>query len=122
MKFLAATIVSSTLFLAGCASQYMGEMVGKDISQIVAQYGPPANSFDTPDGRRAFQWRMNSDLIMPVTTTVTGQTYGAVTTANAVTSGGYLGSYTCFYTLYTQKNGPSGWTVVGFEKPTAMCE
>jgi hypothetical protein len=110
------------VFLAGCASQIMGEMVGKDVSQVVAQYGPPVNSFDTPDGRRAFQWRMDNAVVMPTTTTANAYAYGNYATGTATTTGGYMGTNVCWYTLYAKKNGKTGWIITGFEPPRLDCE
>jgi hypothetical protein len=112
----------ATLSLNACASDIMGDFVGKDITQVMAQYGPPANSFDTPDGRKAFQWRMENAIIMPTTTTLSAYGYGNYATGTATTTGGYLGNQVCFYTLYA-KPAPGGhMAVVGFEPPNAMCE
>lgn len=113
---------AAAVSLAGCASQIMEGMIGKDVSQVVAQYGPPVNAFDTPDGRRAFQWRMENAVIMPTTTTASAYGYGNYATGTAMTTGGYMGTEVCFYTLYTQKHGKTGWTITGFEKPRAACE
>ena len=110
-------------FLAGCvsASQIMGEFVGQDVTKAIVKYGPPANVFDLPDGRRAFQWRISSSIIMPQTTNYSATGYGNTVFGTATTTGGYLGDQVCFYTLYGQKNKNRSWTVVGFEQPTMMC-
>lgn len=117
-----AAVLAATLALAGCASDIMGGFVGKDITQVVAQYGPPANVFDAPDGKRAFQWQRSRAIIMPTTTTVTGYGYGNMATIHGTTSGGYMGNQSCYYTLYAQPTPKGGWTVVGFEPPNMMCE
>ena len=99
----------------------MGEMVGKDVSQVVAKYGPPVNVYDTPDGRRAFQWRMENSYVTPTTTNLNVYNYGGMTTGYATTTGGYAGTEVCFYTLYATGSGKK-WTVTGFEPPRAACE
>ncbi len=96
----------------------MGELVGKDVTQVAIQYGPPVASYDLPDGRKAFQWRMDTAMMMPTTTTVTG--YG--NTATAYTTGGGISTSTCFYTLYAVPNAAKSFTVTGFEPPNAFCE
>jgi hypothetical protein len=118
MKNALFGLLFASTILAGCASQIMGDMVGKDVNQIVAQYGPPVNSFDLPDGRRAFQWRLDSAYVMPTTTTFTG--YGNV--ATAFNSGGAIISNACYYTLYTKPNPQKSYTVVSFEPPRMDCE
>lgn len=111
------------LFLvAGCASQIMDGFVGQNVNQVMIKYGPPVNVFDVGDGRRAFQWRVDESLIIPQTTNYNAYTTGNFTTGTAVTTGGYLGSHTCFYTLYAKQNKPNSWIVVGFEKPNLFCE
>jgi len=118
--------VAVLLVLSGCASQIMGEMVGKDISQVVAQYGPPANVYDAPNGQKAFQWRMENSYVMPTTTTFNGYGsnygYGSYVSGSATTTGGYLGTDICFYTLYAKASGKNRWTITGFEPPRAACE
>lgn len=108
--------------LSACASDIMGSMVGQDVTQVMAKYGPPVNSFDTPDGRKAFQWRMENSIIMPTTTTANVYGFGNYATGTATTTGGYLGNQVCFYTLYAQPAPGGRMTVVGFEPPNAMCE
>ena len=100
----------------------MQNFVGKDVSQVVAQYGPPVNVYDAPDGRKAFQWQLNSAVVMPNTTTYNAYNNGNMTTGTATTSGGYLGTNTCFYTLYAVPAGENRWTVTGFEPPRLACE
>lgn len=115
--------------LCGCAADIMKDFVGKDISTVIAQRGPPSASFDMPDGRKAFQWTIDSSYVMPTYTTVTGSGYGTAygntlvtnSTATAMTSGGGMLSQRCFYTLYGQKNQSNSYTVVGFEPPIPAC-
>lgn len=114
MKGLAIVAV---LALAGCATDVMESFVGKDVTAAVGQYGPPANTYDLPDGRRAFQWRMDGVAVMPTTTTYTA--YGNVGTA--FTSGGSMIATSCFYTLYGKKAPGGGYTIVGFEQPRLDC-
>jgi hypothetical protein len=122
-SFLVATAIS------GCAEQIMGDMVGQDITTIQAKYGPPINKMTMPDGRIAFQWRMDQSYAMPTyaTTNTVGNVYGTgygatyVGTTNTQINGGGIVSQTCFYTLYTQKNNHGSYTVTSFEKPTFDC-
>ncbi len=114
-------LLGAILTVTGCASEIMGGMVGQDVTQVVTRYGPPINVFDLPDGRRAFQWRTDDAIVMPTTTTYNAYGYGNMVSGSAMTTGGYLGSQTCFYTLYGKPNGKS-WTIIGFEKPTLACE
>ena len=100
----------------------MESFVGQDISMAVVKYGPPANVFEMPDGRRAFQWRMRNSVIVPQTTSYNVTGFGNMIYGCSTTTGGYLGEQVCFYTLYGQKNNNQSWTVVGFAQPTMMCE
>lgn len=96
----------------------MEGLVGKDVSEVVVKYGPPINAFDMPNGQRAFQWRIEEDVFIPPTTTVS--TYGGVATAYSYGGGVY--SNTCFYTLYAKPNSAKSYTIVGFEPPRLDCE
>jgi hypothetical protein len=116
-KAASISIIAMSLF-AGCASDIMQGMVGKDITEVMVARGAPANVFDMPDGRRAFQWRIDSAYVMPTNTTVTA--YGNIATAR--TTGGGVLSDTCFYTLYGKPNPRKSYTVIGFEKPDPFCE
>lgn len=104
--------------LAGCASQIMGGMVGKDITEVMLSYGPPASRFEMPDGRTAFQWRMSGATVMPTTTTFVGT--GNVMTAQ--TTGGGMMGWTCNYTLFATPNSANSYTITGFQPPSFGCE
>lgn len=119
MRFLVLPIL---LLLPACASQVMENLVGKDVTEVQLQYGPPVNVLDMPDGRKAFQWRFASTYMMPVTTSYTGVTNGNLTTGSAFTSGGGVFTTPCFYTLFARPNNNNSYTVVGFQPPTMDCE
>jgi hypothetical protein len=132
----------------GCASQIMQGYVGKDVREVMLDYGPPANAFDMGDGRRAFQWVLESSYTTPTYVTTTGTVTGTTTgtamgiapgtatyTGNTATGytawvntntqihGGQTITSKCFYTLFaTWNEANNGWTVVGFRKPKFMCE
>ena len=108
----------AVIILSGCASAVMDGLVGKDISEVVVQYGPPINQIEMPDGRTAFQWKMNSSYAMPTTTNI----YGYGNYATATTYGGGIVSQSCYYTLYAAKNANNSYTVTGFEPPKMSCE
>lgn len=122
-------VVFAALALAGCATQVMNEMVGKDISEIQVKYGPPVNVMKMPDGRTAFQWRMDQSFSMPTyaTSSTTGNLYGTgnYATYSGMTTtqvhGGGVFNQTCFYTLYAQKNPRKSYTVTSYEPPTFDC-
>ena len=119
--------------LAGCAAQTMNGLVGSDIAQAVASYGPPVNSFDMPDGSKAFQWRFDKTVAMPTYTTATGYSsgsaygvgnsvnYSGTGSASATTTGGGFFEKHCFYTLYARPNANRSYTVTGFEPPKVGC-
>ena len=78
-------LVSSVVaLLTGCASQIMQGYVGKDVREVMLDYGAPANAFDMGDGRRAFQWVIGSSYTTPVSAKTTGN-------VNAIGSTGYDG-------------------------------
>ena len=113
--------------LGGCASQIMNSYVGKDVREVMLDYGPPANAFDMGDDRRAFQWIMNNSYTTPVTatTTNTAYTYGSTTwvDSNTKITGGQTTNSRCVYTLFAHWNeGANGWFITDFKKPNLMCE
>lgn len=116
MKKVAAILFA--LVLSGCASEIMQGYVGRDITDVIVQYGPPSNVFEMPDGRVAFQWSTSTPIIMPTTTTYNVHDgYGYSTT-----TGGYVGDQTCVYTFFAQPNSQNSHTVVDFQQPDIMCE
>lgn len=115
------------LLVSGCASQIMQSYIGKDIREVMIDYGQPANAFDMGDGRRAFQWVKHSSYTTPVTSTTNGSVsvYGsnAWVNSNTVISGGQTINSSCAYTLFASwREATKGWVVVDFKKPNIMCE
>lgn len=112
----------------------MESYVGKDIRRVFADYGPPQNKYDMPEGKKAFQWVMTRTQTTPTYTTTTGNInsdsylYGNNVTTNSdisatsTTTGGDIQVSKCFYTLYAgwDKNA-KGWIVTNFEKPRLGC-
>jgi len=105
----------------------MKDYEGKQLSDIVLQYGSPISAFDMGDGRRAFMWTYNGQAIVP----------GTVNTSGTVIGGSYYGTstimpsqainYQCNYTMFARRSradidGPAAWTVVGYQKPSLMCQ
>jgi hypothetical protein len=115
------------LFLTGCASMIMQRSVGKDVGEVMLDYGAPANALDMGDGRRAFQWIIGSTYTMPTYATTTGTVstvgYHTWVTSNTAIHGGQTVSSQCVYTLFAKWDGAaSGWHVVDFRKPNILCE
>lgn len=108
--------------LAGCASGVMQSYIGKDITEVAMDYGPPVGVMDLPDGRRAFMWKMIQSTMMPQTTNYSAMTSGNWVTGTATTYGGGIVSQQCVYTLIGQRNSQGSYTVVDFRKPAIMCE
>lgn len=115
-------VLACFVALSGCATAIMDGYVGKSISEPILDYGPPANALDLPDGRRAFQWAVNSSGVIPVTNYDSATVYG---------SGGYgvvSGTSTsyvpysnqCVYTLYAKPQGED-WIVTGYRQPNFSC-
>ena len=107
-----------TFLASGCASAIMEGFVGKDISEVVLQYGPPVNKIDMPDGRIAFQWSMDSYVVMPSTTNIYSS--GNIATVNSY--GGGVFTNTCLYTLFATPSSNNSYTITGFQKPRLDCE
>lgn len=113
-KLLLSTLCIVTCISCASTTQMMQSTIGKDISQVMVEYGPPAAQFNLPDGRRAYQWVIRDNY-----TSGSGYTnnWTGITNINATTS-----TVSCNYTLYTLPNGQGGWSVVGYEPPKAGCE
>ena len=111
-----------SLCLAACASQIMRGYVGRDVANVVARYGPYEETFDLPDGRRAFQWRIVETSVVPTETTADEIQTRNGSSERIRTTGGYWKEETCFYTVYAVPYGETGWTIVGYEKPSFDCE
>lgn len=121
------TILLATFLLGGCASQILKSYIGKDVREVMLDYGSPANAFDMGDGRRAFQWVIGSSYTTPVTATTTGNvsTYGSTSWVNSNTTitGGQTINSKCVYTLFGRWNKETkGWVISNFKKPNFMCE
>ena len=135
----AALIIFCILLLAGCASQIMQGYVGKDMREVMLDYGAPANAFDMGDGRRAFQWVINSSYTTPTYATTTGtvnttgnayaignNVYGNANSwvnSNTVITGGQTINSRCVYTMFgVWSELKKGWDIVGFKQPRLDCE
>ena len=117
----------SLMLFTGCASQIMKSYIGKDVREAILDYGAPANALDMGDGRRAFQWVINSSYKTPTTANTTGSasTIGSTTWVNSNTTitGGQTINSSCLYTLFGRWNEESNsWIIVDFKKPKLMCE
>lgn len=110
------TLLAATVLVASCASTILQGYVGRDIAEAVVELGPPSAAFDMPDGRRAFQWAIDSSYVMPTMTTGTAYGAGGMAFFNTQTSGGQVISSTCRYTLFAEEVR-GRWTVVDFAPP-----
>ncbi|MEL7198670.1 MAG: hypothetical protein AAGL10_10170 [Pseudomonadota bacterium] len=108
--------------LSGCASQILKGFVGRDVGTVIARYGPYENAFDMPDGRRAFQWRLVEESLVPTETVAEDVETHRSTRQNVRTTGGYWKEEVCFYTVYAVPSGRDGWLIVDYEKPSFDCE
>jgi len=122
-----AAVVILGLALSGCASSIMQGYVGQPVQQAMVDYGPPSTAFDMGDGRRAFQWAMESTGKTPTYVQNSGnvQGYGnsAWWTQNTTITGGQTVTSKCNYTLYGRwSDASNAWLIEGFEKPKFLCE
>ena len=128
MKKLLA-IVSTLAVIAGCvsATEIMESYVGKDVREVVIDYGPPANAMDMDDGRRAFQWVMTSSRTTPTTARTTGTVSAdgdaaSVSSRTRITGGQTINSRR-IYTLYGEwDESRNGWIITSFEQPRSYRE
>ena len=105
---------SVALLVGGClASTHANQYIGKSISEMMIEEGPPVNVFSMPDGRRAFQWRWGGGTyFIPGTSSsnvnVVGNT--AYVTTNT-TPGSIISSAGCVLTYIARKNASGHWIV-----------
>ncbi len=115
-------IFACFVLLAGCATAVLESYVGKSITEPILDYGPPVNAVDLPDGRRAFQWAVNSTGVIPVTSTNSATVWGGGTSTLVTgTTTNYIPtSSQCVYTLYARPQGDD-WIVTGYREPNFNC-
>lgn len=120
MKARAALLAA--LLLSGCATMTMSGYVGKPVTDVVMDYGPPANYVDLPDGRRAFQWAFSKTHSTPMTINTTAYSTGPSATAYTTASGGQLITTGCIYTLIARW-GPvsNAWIIDDYRTPSIDC-
>lgn len=121
MNLRRISISIGLLLITGCASDVMRDYVGRDITSVIAQYGPPTYEFDMPDGRRAFQWERLETHHVPETTIYEEKSNRRRTRGSSITLGGHVEEEVCFYTMYAEPGPADSWRVVGFEKPRLEC-
>jgi hypothetical protein len=113
--------------LAGCASSTMKSYVGHNVADVALDYGPPVNAFDTPDGRRAFQWRLDFEHVpLPTYANSDAQVtrYGEMAWIKTRTPiyGGQPISGRCVYTLFGAWNATAqGWMIHEYRRPNYLC-
>ncbi len=127
MRGLIIVVLSVSAALAGCASQIMKSYVGKDVREIMIDYGPPAHAVDMGDGRRAFQWTKHNSIVTPTTASTTGSVSQYVNSAwvnsNTVITGGQTLNVDCIYTMFaTWDDARKGWIVAGYKTPKLDCQ
>ena len=127
MRLIVSAVFVAALALTSCATGIMEGFVGQPLQAGIARYGPPEIVFDMPDGRRAFQWRMESQITTPVQTYGNANIYAppgafASVNYNQTTFGGQTSSQVCRYTMYARwQAAQNAWIFESFEKPTLMC-
>ena len=119
-KIVVAAVVA--FGLAGCATQILSSYVGKDVTEVAMDYGPPSGVMDLPDGSRAFMWNRTQTMMMPSTTNVNAVQSGNWVTGSATTYGGGISTSQCTYTLIGKRNAQGSYTITDYRKPSLACE
>lgn len=127
MKFKNLFAALSLMFLMGCASQIMQGYVGHPVSDAVIDYGMPVTAFDIDQNTRAFIWQKTSTHTSPSYVSTYGNSYGNMWSATSYISPAQTSTHTCNYVIYAQKadnnlDGPAGWIITGYKKPSIWCE
>lgn len=115
-------VLASALLVSGCATAIMESYVGKPVTEVVLDYGPPVNFLDVGPDRRAFQWQIDSSGVMPVTSQSTGNIFGP---GGYASYGGTTTSYvpyqqSCLYTMMASWSG-NDWIIDSFRQPRLGC-
>jgi hypothetical protein len=115
------------LWATACVSTHMKQFIGQDVRYIAVQDGLPANVFDMPDGRRAFQYRLGGgQMTMPATTTTNGQVQLVGDSAfyseqKLTTGGGTVVSEGCLVTYFAAWDAAAnGWIVRDISYPKRL--
>ncbi len=85
--------VMALLSVTACASGVMQSLVGKNLSEVTAKYGPPVSTVDGGAKGKGFQWQL-----------------GSSPTGSA-----------CYYTLYGKPQGDD-YLITSFEEPRTLCQ
>lgn len=127
MRIMKLIAIFGTFLVAGCASQIMSGYIGQSVQEAMLDYGPPINSFDMPDGSRAFQWVLTSSYVQPTTISQSGnvQTSGNDLSwmSNTRITGGQQVTNACAYTMLARWiDASKAWVFYDFRKPRFLCE
>src|SRR5690242_3984453 len=119
MKYGALLLVCASVAIQGCASDIMKTYIGKPLSEVVMDYGPPNAAFDIDQRQRAFVWTRSYSYGLPGTATTTANTNMGLYTATTLINPPQTFSQECTYTAITEKivgapQGPASWRIVGF--------
>ncbi len=108
--------------LSGCATSIMESYVGGSITNPMLDYGRPTDVFEISEGKRAFQWVLNSTGVVPVNNPSRSTIYGSGGWASITTNTTSYRTYSkqCRYTLTATWNGDD-WIVDGFRPPSFRC-
>ncbi|PVA11868.1 hypothetical protein DC366_02725 [Pelagivirga sediminicola] len=115
-------------WLAGCAPPVLDKYMGRPILDPMLDFGKPDEVFDLPDGRRAFQWKVEKNATRPSPKPVIGVGVGIGRGrwgggwSQVTTVGTSYESYTktCVYTLIGNRRGDT-WIVTGQRRPAPGC-
>lgn len=121
--FRIAALVIAALALVGCASTAMKRYVGSSISEAYLAYGQPANVFDLPDGRRAFQfyWGGGSGIFPGSSqTTVAPIGGGAYAVTTMGTPAMVYENKGCLVSLIARSNGAGDFVVEEYRIPKRL--
>lgn len=115
-------VLPLVVVLSGCATMTMQGYIGKPITDVVMDYGPPANYVDLPDGKRAFQWAISKTRSTPMVINSTAYRAGPSATGFTTVSGGNTVTSGCIYTMIARWGAVSNtWIVEDYRTPSVAC-
>jgi hypothetical protein len=97
---LRCCILAAVLVLSGCATRVndiMNSWMGHNVSEVVANWGPPAQVMEIGGGNRLFVWTAVREWTTPGTATTTTNVYGTPGFATAYSTTNYTPPQTSGY-------------------------
>src|SRR4051812_486528 len=122
-KTICVTALALSLMLVGCASQFAKPYIGRDVTDLALDNGPPLAVVDLLGGRRAYQYYWGGGtFVTPQTSSGTVNVIGNTAIINTQTAPAtVVSSPGCIINFIAERRGDR-WMVVEAKWPNrAVC-